>query len=179
MRAINFCSPANRQAAADTCPEEEAQALEPRTTTFDSSLLTRPKMHRSIIVAHLMLGPCYAFKSICDTRCAVFRSQQLPARAAAASRTVQRHHHHCRRTRRLTYPFYFDAPLQQPNALRMSKDGEGDKNESDGGDAKGVLFPPGLVFLCTVLLPYNNPVWVGAVFLTALAAYNVYMRKNE
>ena len=54
-----------------------------------------------------------------------------------------------------------------------------DNDGGGGGDGKGVLFPPGLVFICAVLLPYNNPAWVGLVFVTALAAYNVYVRKDD
>jgi hypothetical protein len=59
-------------------------------------------------------------------------------------------------------------------SMRMSKEPGDGENGSNG-----ILFPPGLVFLCSILLPYNNPYWVGAVFVVALAAFNVYAGKNN
>ncbi len=58
--------------------------------------------------------------------------------------------------------------------LKMSKQPSEDEKGSSG-----ILFPPGLVFICSILLPYNNPYWVGAVFVVGLAAFNLYARKND
>lgn len=52
-------------------------------------------------------------------------------------------------------------------------------NNGKGNTGSGILFPPGLVFLCAVMLPYNDSLSVGTVFLVAITAFNVYMRKNQ
>ena len=52
-------------------------------------------------------------------------------------------------------------------------------NNGKGNTGSGILFPPGLVFFCAVLLPNNDPLLVGTVFLVAFAAFNIYMKKNE
>mmetsp|Transcript_1539 Transcript_1539/g.2102 ORF Transcript_1539/g.2102 Transcript_1539/m.2102 type:complete len:129 (-) Transcript_1539:526-912(-) len=63
-------------------------------------------------------------------------------------------------------------------SLKMNKRSDSNdkvkKNTTDG-----VLFPPGLILLCSLLLPYSNPYLVGAVFIIALVAYNAYIRQKD
>ena len=74
---------------------------------------------------------------------------------------------------------YRKIPARSVSKLQMAKGSdERDGGGSDGG-GNGILFPPGLVFICAVLLPYNNPAYVAITFITGLAAFNIYARKNR
>lgn len=63
------------------------------------------------------------------------------------------------------------------SSLNMNK--RSDSNDKLKNKTGGVLFPPGLILLCSLLLPYSNPYLVGGVFIIALIAYNVYIRQKD